>query len=176
MRLLQQAGELKRWCTEEKQRAEEERKEIAEKEKNKNQADVEKAEASRRIAEMASYKRVTAEMKELSTENDSDQYKYKRYTIEEIEEATEFFSQSRKIGEGGYGPVFKARLSNTPVAIKVLRPDAAQGWSQFQQEVKIPRKWSLWYIANWSSFQNFIYFTDRLGPIDVTSFIFRDNA
>lgn len=61
--------------------------------------------------------------------------KYRRYTIEEIEAATDHFAENRKIGEGGYGPVYKCYLDHTPVAIKVLRPDAAHGRSQFQQEV-----------------------------------------
>ncbi|MBA0601288.1 hypothetical protein Gorai_004469, partial [Gossypium raimondii] len=43
----------------------------------------------------------------------------------------------RKIGEGGYGPVYHCNLDHTPVAIKVLRPDAAQGQLQFQQEVEV---------------------------------------
>lgn len=60
----------------------------------------------------------------------------RKYSIEEIETATEYFTESRKIGEGGYGPVYKCYLDHTPVAIKVLRPDAAQGRSQFQQEVR----------------------------------------
>lgn len=59
----------------------------------------------------------------------------RNYTIEQIEEATEYFSNSRKIGEGGYGPVFKGMLDHTPVAIKVLRPDVSQGLRQFNQEV-----------------------------------------
>ncbi|XP_074581017.1 U-box domain-containing protein 35-like [Curcuma longa] len=63
--------------------------------------------------------------------------RYRRYTIEEIEAATEHFAENRKIGEGGYGPVYKCYLDHTPVAIKVLRPDAAHGRSQFQQEVEI---------------------------------------
>lgn len=64
--------------------------------------------------------------------------RYRRYTIEEIEEATENFADSRKIGEGGYGPVYKCYLDHTPVAVKVLRSDAAHGMSQFQQEVIHP--------------------------------------
>lgn len=60
---------------------------------------------------------------------------YRKYTLEQIEEATEYFLDSRKIGEGGYGPVYKATLDHTPVAIKVLRPDASQGLRQFHQEV-----------------------------------------
>lgn len=115
----------------------EETREVTEKEKKRNQAAIEKAEASKRIAELASYKRVAAEMKALGTEDDPNQFNYHRYTIDEIEEATEYFSQSRKIGEGGYGPVYKGRLSNTTVAIKVLRPDAVQGRSQFQKEVEV---------------------------------------
>ncbi|KAI6690187.1 hypothetical protein NL676_027015 [Syzygium grande] len=62
---------------------------------------------------------------------------YRKYTIKEIEEATDYFSNSLKIGEGGYGPVFKARLDHTYVAIKVLRPDVSQGLQQFQQEVEV---------------------------------------
>ncbi|KAF3965913.1 hypothetical protein CMV_009943 [Castanea mollissima] len=54
--------------------------------------------------------------------------------IEEIEKATNFFAESQKIGEGGYGPVYRCYLDHTPVAVKVLRPNAAHGRSQFQQE------------------------------------------
>ncbi|KAK9281026.1 hypothetical protein L1049_003918 [Liquidambar formosana] len=60
-----------------------------------------------------------------------------RSTKREIESATDFFAESRKIGEGGYGPVYKCYLDHTPVAVKVLRSDAAQGRSQFQQEVEV---------------------------------------
>ena len=34
---------------------------------------------------------------------------YRRYSIEEIEEATNMFSESLKIGEGGYGPVYRCQ-------------------------------------------------------------------
>nr|WIL59792.1 nodulation protein [Melilotus officinalis] len=60
-----------------------------------------------------------------------------QYTLEEIETATQNFSLSMKIGEGGYGPVFKGQLDHTHVAIKILRPDANQGRKQFLQEVEI---------------------------------------
>lgn len=59
----------------------------------------------------------------------------RQYSIEVIEVGTDNFSVSLKIGEGGYGPVYKAFLDHTPVAIKVLRPDASQGRKQFEQEV-----------------------------------------
>ncbi|MBA0853845.1 hypothetical protein Goshw_022724, partial [Gossypium schwendimanii] len=148
----QKARELQLWKLEEERRLEEARLAeeaalaIAEKEKAKSKAAMEAAEAAQRIAEIESQKRVNAEMKALKESVEKKKaldalahsdFRYRKYTIEEIEAATEFFSEVLKIGEGGYGPVYKARLDHTPVAIKVLRPDAAQGRSQFQQEVEV---------------------------------------
>ncbi|XP_034699939.1 U-box domain-containing protein 52-like [Vitis riparia] len=148
----QTARELHRWKMEEAQRlgearlAEEAALATAEREKAKAKAALEAAEASQRIAKLEAQKRINAEMvaikeaeerkKMLDTLAQTD-LRYRKYTIEEIEAATELFSESRKIGEGGYGPVYKSYLDHTPVAIKVLRPDAAQGRSQFQQEVEV---------------------------------------
>jgi hypothetical protein len=67
--------------------------------------------------------------------------RYRRYSIEEIEVATQYFSESKKIGEGGYGPVYNCYLDQTPVAVKVLRPDATQGRSQFRREVRNKENW-----------------------------------
>ncbi|KAL4302377.1 hypothetical protein GQ457_10G018170 [Hibiscus cannabinus] len=148
----QKARELQLWKMEEERRLEEARLAeeaalaIAEEEKAKSRAALEAAEAARRIAELESQKRVNAEMKALKEQAEkkkaldalaSTDFRYRRYTIEEIEAATEFFSEALKIGEGGYGPVYKGSLDHTPVAIKVLRPDAAQGRSQFQKEVEV---------------------------------------
>lgn len=115
---------------------------LAEKEKAKSRAALEHAEAAQRIAELEAQKRITAEMKTLNLKETEEKSRviqtdcrYRRYTIEEIEAATEYFSQSRKIGEGGYGPVYKCYLDHTPCAVKVLRPDATHGRSQFNQEV-----------------------------------------
>ncbi|XP_071732996.1 U-box domain-containing protein 52-like [Rutidosis leptorrhynchoides] len=129
----QKAGELERSRV-----AEEEAPEVAEKERY--QALMAKARASRRIAEIESQKQALEHPEDKQHESDNmeqNEFKYRRYTIDEIEKATDFFTESRKIGEGGYGPVFKGRLDNNLVAIKVLRPDAAQGRSQFQQEVEV---------------------------------------
>ncbi|XP_039029562.1 U-box domain-containing protein 35-like [Hibiscus syriacus] len=148
----QKAKELQLWKMEEERRLEEARlaKEaalvIAEQEKAKSRAALEAAEAARRIAELESQKRVNAEMKVVKEQAEkkkaldalaSTDFRYRKYTIEEVEAATEFFSEALKIGEGGYGPVFKGHLDHTLVAIKVLRPDAAQGRSQFQREVEV---------------------------------------
>ncbi|XP_058078682.1 U-box domain-containing protein 35-like isoform X2 [Magnolia sinica] len=67
----------------------------------------------------------------------SKDVRYRRYTIKEIEIATSNFSEKLKIGEGGYGPVFKANLDSTLVAIKILRADTSQGMKQFQQEIEV---------------------------------------
>lgn len=145
-----QALELHRWKVEEEQRLEEARLAeeaalaIAEKEKAKCKAALEAAEEAQRIAEREAQRRITAERRALKEAEEKKKVldalaqsdcRYRKYTIEEIEAATDNFAASRKIGEGGYGPVYKCCLDHTQVAIKVLRPDAAQGRSQFQQEV-----------------------------------------
>lgn len=148
----QKTIELHRWKIEEEQRMEEARLAeeaalaIAEKEKAKCRAAIEAAEAAQRIAELEAQKRENAELKAQREAEEKKKaldalantdVRYRRYTIEEIETATEFFTESRKIGEGGYGPVYRCYLDHTPVAVKVLRPDAAQGRSQFQKEVEV---------------------------------------
>ncbi|PQM40210.1 hypothetical protein Pyn_17184 [Prunus yedoensis var. nudiflora] len=140
--------ELNRWKLEDEQRleaarhAEEAALALVEREKAKCKAAIEAAEASHRIAELEAQKRRAAERKAFKESEEKKKAlqsraydpRYRKYTIEEIETATNDFSQARKIGEGGYGPVYRGELDHTPVAIKVLRPDAAQGQSQFNQE------------------------------------------
>ncbi|XP_021824031.1 U-box domain-containing protein 52 isoform X4 [Prunus avium] len=146
------AKELNQWKQEEARKFEEARNAeeaalaIAEMEKAKCKAAIEAAEASQRVAEMEAQRRRQAEMKAKKEAQEKNRalnalahndVRYRKYTIEEIEQATQEFSASNKIGEGGYGPVYKGKLDHTPVAIKVLRPDAAQGRKQFQQEVEV---------------------------------------
>ncbi|XP_028104370.1 U-box domain-containing protein 35-like [Camellia sinensis] len=148
----QKAMELQRWRLEEERRLEEARLSeeaalaIVEKEKAKCTAAMETTETAQRIAELESQRRINVEMniigeaeykKNVFDRLVPNDVRYRKYTIEEIEVATDFFDESRKIGEGGYGPVFKCYLDHTPVAVKVLRPDAAQGREQFQQEVEV---------------------------------------
>ncbi|KAF8033634.1 hypothetical protein BT93_C0037 [Corymbia citriodora subsp. variegata] len=148
----QKARELHHWKMEEEQRLEEARLAeeaalaLAEKEKQKCMAAIQAAEQAQKIAEREAEKRIYAEKKALKEAEERkkilnsmahNDIRYRKYTIEEIEAATEDFSQSRKIGEGGYGPVYKCFLDHTSVAVKVLRPDAAQGQAQFQQEVEV---------------------------------------
>ena len=117
---------------------------IAEKEKARCRVAMETAEASKKIAEVETHRRAGVEVKALKEVEEKRKLldnlaltdvRYRRYCVEEIEAATNYFSELQRIGEGGYGPVYKCYLDHTPVAVKVLRPDAAQGKSQFQQEV-----------------------------------------
>ncbi|KAK2353744.1 U-box domain-containing protein [Trifolium repens] len=62
------------------------------------------------------------------------------FSFSEIEEATCNFNPSLKIGEGGYGSIFKGSLRHTEVAIKILNPNSTQGPSEFQQEVTVLSK------------------------------------
>ncbi|KAL0330459.1 UNVERIFIED_CONTAM: U-box domain-containing protein 52 [Sesamum radiatum] len=148
----QRADELQKLKLDEKNRleqarlAEEAALALVEIEKAKCRAAIEAAEKAQKIAEKEMQRRKHAELKakreaqekyralDVLSNND---IRYRKYTIDEIQAATDKFSRSMKIGEGGYGPVFKGKLDHTPVAIKVLRPDAAQGRKQFQQEVEV---------------------------------------
>ncbi|KAL1205677.1 U-box domain-containing protein 34 [Cardamine amara subsp. amara] len=141
----QQATELQKLRTEEERRLEEAKSSeeaamsIVEKERAKAKAALEAAEAAKRLAEVEAKRRLTAEMKALKESESFSRgfVRYRKYTVEEIEEATSNFAESQKVGEGGYGPVFRGFLDHTSVAVKVLRPDAAQGRSQFQKEVEV---------------------------------------
>lgn len=57
------------------------------------------------------------------------------FSLLELQQATQNFSDAMKIGEGGFGCVYRGQLRNTTVAIKMLRSQNLQGQSQFQQEV-----------------------------------------
>ncbi|CAL5051224.1 unnamed protein product [Urochloa decumbens] len=59
------------------------------------------------------------------------------FSSSELECATENFSSLLKIGEGGFGCVYRGLLRNMTVAIKVLKSDSLHGQSQFEQEVAI---------------------------------------
>nr|BAB11488.1 receptor-like protein kinase [Arabidopsis thaliana] len=136
------ANELLKWKAEKEHKLEEVRlsKEaamaMAEREKEKSRAAMEAAVAAQKLSDLEAEKRKHIETVDEKKRAVSS-LRYRKYTIEEIEEATEDFSPSRKVGEGGYGPVYKGTLDYTKVAIKVLRPDAAQGRSQFQREVEV---------------------------------------
>uniref|UniRef100_A0ACD5TCW9 Uncharacterized protein n=1 Tax=Avena sativa TaxID=4498 RepID=A0ACD5TCW9_AVESA len=61
----------------------------------------------------------------------------KLYQPNDIANATDHFSVDLKVGEGGYGPVYKATLENTLVAVKILHSNVTQGLKAFQQEIDL---------------------------------------
>ncbi|EMS67875.1 U-box domain-containing protein 33 [Triticum urartu] len=56
------------------------------------------------------------------------------FSAVELEQATRSFDEALKIGEGGFGCVYKGSLRSTTVAIKLLHPKSLQGQSEFNQE------------------------------------------
>ncbi|CAI0409851.1 unnamed protein product [Linum tenue] len=61
----------------------------------------------------------------------------KTYSYKELRQATEDFSPANKIGEGGFGSVYKGRLKDGNfVAVKLLSADSRQGVGEFLAEIK----------------------------------------
>ncbi|PNY14370.1 U-box domain-containing protein 35-like [Trifolium pratense] len=147
-----QAEQIRQWKLEGEKKAVEARLSqeaalaMAEREKARAKAALEAAEEAKRKAEQEVQRRREVEMKARKEAEERDRVltalaqkdnRYRKYTMQEIEVATEKFSLSKKLGEGGYGPVFKGHLDHTAVAIKLLNPEASQGRKQFQQEVEV---------------------------------------
>ncbi|RDX79935.1 Cold-responsive protein kinase 1, partial [Mucuna pruriens] len=60
------------------------------------------------------------------------------YSYKELRKATEDFSPANKIGEGGFGSVYKGRLKDGKVAaIKVLSAESRQGVKEFLTEINV---------------------------------------
>uniref|UniRef100_A0A0E0E343 RING-type E3 ubiquitin transferase n=1 Tax=Oryza meridionalis TaxID=40149 RepID=A0A0E0E343_9ORYZ len=61
----------------------------------------------------------------------------RRYSKREIQLATDNFSDAKKIGEGGYGNVYRCTLDHTEVAVKVIQQDSSDKIDEFLREVEI---------------------------------------
>ncbi|XP_019174645.1 PREDICTED: cysteine-rich receptor-like protein kinase 25 [Ipomoea nil] len=85
--------------------------------------------------DLSHVKETTTDMSEISLE-ESVQYEFS--TIEAI---TNCFSPNNKIGEGGYGAVYKGRLpTGQDVAVKRLSKSSSQGVEEFKNEVSLVAK------------------------------------
>ncbi|XP_078153577.1 U-box domain-containing protein 33-like [Carex rostrata] len=62
------------------------------------------------------------------------------YSYSELQNATNNFDESFKLGEGGFGIVYKGILNNTPCAIKMLKEGSRHGTEDFNQEIEILSK------------------------------------
>ncbi|KAL3627582.1 hypothetical protein CASFOL_028945 [Castilleja foliolosa] len=64
-----------------------------------------------------------------------------KYTLSTIRTATNDFSDDNKLGEGGFGTVYKGKLSNDQeIAVKRLSKDSGQGDQEFKNEVLLLAK------------------------------------
>ncbi|WOK94871.1 hypothetical protein Cni_G03576 [Canna indica] len=61
---------------------------------------------------------------------------FSEFSLLEVENATENFHDSSKIGDGGYGCVYKGFLRHSTVAIKRLDPQGMQRKTEFCQEIE----------------------------------------
>ncbi|CAI9090991.1 OLC1v1025901C1 [Oldenlandia corymbosa var. corymbosa] len=63
------------------------------------------------------------------------------YDYETLAIATESFASKNKLGQGGFGPVYKGKLSNgSEVAVKRLSNSSSQGLQEFMNEVSVISK------------------------------------
>lgn len=137
-------------CLEEERRVSDARKreeslrKVAEREREKHLEAVKEIEMAkdqcakeaneRQIAEINALKEFSEKQKIIEALF-SDDKRYRRYSRNEIEEATGFFSEAKVIGHGAYGKVYKCNIDNIPVAIKVLQSDASSKKEEFLREV-----------------------------------------
>ncbi|XP_054787222.1 cysteine-rich receptor-like protein kinase 29 [Prosopis cineraria] len=64
-----------------------------------------------------------------------------QFDFETIRLATDNFSIANKLGQGGFGPVYKGKLRNgQEVAVKRLSMDSGQGYLEFKNEVLLMAK------------------------------------
>lgn len=119
---------------------------IAAEEKAKHLEALKEVEDAKDLLVKEAYERQVAEMNALKESSEKQQIidallssdrRYRRYTREELEAATDFFSESSVIGEGGYGKVYKCNLYHTPVAVKVVWPDIIDKKEEFLKEVEV---------------------------------------
>ncbi|XP_062155806.1 LRR receptor-like serine/threonine-protein kinase IOS1 isoform X2 [Alnus glutinosa] len=59
----------------------------------------------------------------------------RQFTYSELLKITNNFEMI--LGKGGFGTVYRGRIDDTQVAVKMLSPSSVQGFQQFQSEVKL---------------------------------------
>ncbi|CAN0896938.1 Receptor-like serine/threonine-protein kinase SD1-8 [Linum grandiflorum] len=70
------------------------------------------------------------------------------YSFKDVSAATDNFSESNKLGEGGFGPVYKGKLSgDQEVAMKRLSKKSGQGLEEFMNELKLIAKLQHTYLV-----------------------------
>ncbi|XP_019162742.1 PREDICTED: putative receptor-like protein kinase At4g00960 [Ipomoea nil] len=80
-------------------------------------------------------------VEEISTVDDISTVESLQYNFGTIRTATNNFSDSNKLGQGGFGPVYKGELPNgQEIAVKRLSANSGQGDLEFKNEVLLVAK------------------------------------
>ena len=66
----------------------------------------------------------------------------RRFTYSQLRRATSTFSPSLKLGQGGFGPVFRGALTSSghEIAVKLMDSGSLQGEREFQNELALAAK------------------------------------
>ncbi|KAL5681055.1 hypothetical protein ACJX0J_007440, partial [Zea mays] len=78
---------------------------------------------------------------ELDWEMETELSEFSVFDFHQILEATDNFSEENKLGEGGFGPVYKGQFPDgTEIAVKRLASHSGQGFVEFKNEVQLIAK------------------------------------
>ncbi|CAN1812679.1 Receptor-like serine/threonine-protein kinase SD1-8 [Linum perenne] len=80
--------------------------------------------------------------------DDQNNTQFRFFSFNDVLVATDNFSVSNKLGEGGFGPVYKGNLSgDQEVAMKRLSKKSGQGLEEFMNELKLIAKLQHTYLV-----------------------------
>ncbi|KAI3709587.1 hypothetical protein L2E82_39353 [Cichorium intybus] len=86
-------------------------------------------------------KKIISKVNQLMNHRKPSYHNQQVISFSDIREATNNFSEENKLGEGGYGPVYKGKLSNgQEIAVKRLSHSSKQGFEEFKNEVTFATK------------------------------------
>ncbi|WVZ57880.1 hypothetical protein U9M48_008215 [Paspalum notatum var. saurae] len=81
------------------------------------------------------------EQDELDWEMEAELSEFSVFDFHQILEATNNFLEENKLGEGGFGPVYKGKFpEGTEIAVKRLASHSGQGFVEFKNEVQLIAK------------------------------------
>ncbi|WVZ57889.1 hypothetical protein U9M48_008224 [Paspalum notatum var. saurae] len=81
------------------------------------------------------------EVDKLEWEMEAELSEFSVFDFHQILEATDNFSDENKLGEGGFGPVYKGQFPDgTEIAVKRLASHSGQGFIEFKNEVELIAK------------------------------------
>ncbi|KAK7262700.1 hypothetical protein RJT34_30276 [Clitoria ternatea] len=86
-------------------------------------------------------KEIITRIKEKNNESNPEEFELPLFDLASIAHATDHFSDHNKLGEGGFGPVYKGTLPNgQEFAVKRLSQMSGQGIKEFKNEVTLCAK------------------------------------